>query len=398
MTNPFPDVRGVGFAARASLADACRWIDGATAPLPAEPVPAADALGRVLAEAVTAPADRPTGPRAARDGLAVRAEETLGASAYNPIPLTPNSALPVSAGDSMPDGADAVLPVGSATLCGGIVEVVDPIAPGDGVERPGDRWRAGTTVIDAGRRLGAAELGLLAALGVTVVAAAARPRVRLLLAGGPRCGAESLGAPLAALAARDGGAVESLAGPLPADRDALAAAFEAPGADLIVCAGRTGVGVDDVAPLALANAGRLDLHGLALRPGESAGLGVVDGVPVILLPGEPLAALTVWDLLAGRALRRLAALPPASPYPTLRARTARKLVSDAGTAELYRVRLTGDGSVEPVASAAVPGLAAAVRSDGFVLIPAESEGYPPGAEVTVHLTGATLRPKWDGRG
>lgn len=382
---PADDVRGRGFSRRTALADAARWIDARTAPLPAETVPLAAAAGRVLAVDVAAPSDRPAAGRAARDGVAVRAEETLGAGAYAPVLLTAGAATPVAAGQPLPPGMDAVLPVEAAQSSPLGVEVLAPLAAGDGVERRGEEVRAGAPLLPAGRMLRAQDVGLLAALGCDGIAVVRRPWVRVLVAGGPRDGSPDADGPLlAALVARDGGLAE-VRGPLPADRAALAAALAEPGADVVLVCGRTGVGADDVAPLALADAGTLAIHGVALRPGDSAGLGLAGAAPAVLLPGEPAACLAAYDLLGARAVRRCAGLDGRPPYAVVRRIAARKLVSEIGTAELYRVRLAADGGVEPLASAAVSGLAAAARADGFVLIPAESEGVAAGAPTNVWL-------------
>ncbi|TWA86327.1 molybdopterin molybdotransferase [Azospirillum brasilense] len=384
-------MRGRGFASRAALPVLEDWIDAAVAPLPPRAVApaglaAALAEGVVLAAPLTAPDDWPPADRAARDGVAIASSDTLGAGSYNPVPLP--DAVRVAAGEPMPPGTDAVLPVGALQADGPFVEALDSAAPGDGVERRGDGLRGGTVLLTAGHRLRPQDLGLLAALGVDTLLVGARPRVRVVLAGGPRSGPETLGAMLTALVGRDGGVVE-LVGPLPADRAALAAAYAAPGADLLISAGRTGVGEDDVATLALAEAGTLALHGVALRPGDSAALGTAGGVPAVLLPGEPMACLAAYELLAGRAVRRLAGRAPALPHPALPAVTVRKLVSEIGCTELYRVRRTADGLVEPVASPHRPGLAGAVLADGFVLIPADSEGVPAGATVTLRCFDGT---------
>jgi molybdopterin molybdotransferase len=380
--SPFHDVRGRGFARRLPLSDGWSWIDGRVAAPAARVLPLADCAGLRLADAAAAVGDWPPADRAALDGYAVAAADTLGAGSYNPVPLT--AAVAVSAGDVLPPGCDAVIPYEAAQAVGPFVEAIDAVAPGSGVERRGAWSVAGSPLLPAGRRLRPADLGLLAAAGHGSVPVLPVPRVRILLAGGPKAGAsEQLGAMLAALVGRDGGVVETV-GNLPDDLDALAEAFVRPGADLILSAGRTGAGPDDVAPPALARAGSLDLHGIAIRPGGSAGAGIASGTPVLLLPGEPMAALAAYELLAGRAVRRAAGLPADLPHATVQAVTARKLVSEIGCLDLYRVRLDDDGRVEPVASPGWPGLAAAARADGFVLIGADSEGVPDGVPVTMY--------------
>lgn len=379
---PFFDVRGRGFASRARLTDGWDWIDSRVAAPAVRSLPLAACAGLRLADAVAAVGDWPPADRAAVDGYAVAAADTLGAGSYNPVPLT--AAVAVSAGDPLPPGCDAVIPYEAAQAAGPFIEAIDAVAPGSGVERRGAWSVAGSPLLPAGRRLRPADLGLLAAAGHGTVPVLPAPRVRILIAGGPKAGApEQLGVLLAALAGRDGAVVEAV-DTLPADIDALAEGFARPGADLILSAGRTGTGPDDVAPPALARAGSLDLHGIAMRPGGSAGLGVAGGVPVLLLPGEPMAALAAYELLAGRAVRRAAGLPAGLPHATADAVTARKLVSEIGCLDLHRVRLDDDGRVEPVASPGWPGLAAAARADGFVLIGADSEGVPDGAPITMY--------------
>jgi len=152
----------------------------------------------------------------------------------------------------------------------------------------------------------------------------------------------------------------------------------------VIVTGRTGAGPDDVAAPALAGIGEVALHGIALRPGGSAGLGRAGGVPVALLPGDPLACLVAYELLAGRLVRRLAGLGADLPHPTRELEISRKLVSAVGFVEVSQVRLV-DGQVEPLGVAEFGGLAAAARADGFVVVPAALEGYAPGARVTVHL-------------
>ncbi|MBK1836445.1 molybdopterin biosynthesis protein [Azospirillum sp. YIM B02556] len=364
------------------MTEAWAWIDGRIVPPPARVLPLAECAGLRLAEAVVATGDWPPAARAAVDGYAVVAADTLGAGSYNPVPLTAVAA--VTAGDPLPLGYDAVVPFEAAQAVGPVVEAIDAVAPGTGVERQAAWAGAGSLLLPAGRRLRPGDLGLLAAAGRGVVPVLPAPRVRILLAGGPKAGApEQLGAMLAALVGRDGGVVEAVDA-VPADSDVLAEAFARPGADLILSAGRTGTGPDDVAPAALALTGSLDLHGLAMRPGGSAGLGLAGGVPVLLLPGEPMAALAAYELLGGRAVRRAAGRPAGLPHATVEAVTARKLVSEIGCLDLHRVRLGDGGRVEPAASPGWPGLAAAARADGFVLIGAESEGVPDGAPVTMY--------------
>lgn len=389
------DVRLRGFADLAPLARAQAWLDARPAPVGDEHVAVESAWGRVLAAPLLAPADHPPRSRAGIDGWAVRAADVAGASAYDPVPLRRQDASAplvagatalLRAGAPLPAGADAVAGFDAAQPSGEVVEAFAAVAPGAGVERAGQQARAGAPLLPAGRVLSGRDVALLSTLGLARVTVVSRPRVRLVVAG-PRGAGEldAHGAPLCALLARDGGELEALE--RGADlRGALARAARAPSPDLVVVTGRTGTGPDDDAAPALAAAGEVALHGLALRPGGSAALGLAGGVPAVLLPGDPLACLVAYELLAGRLLRRLAGRAPALPHPTREVEVRRKLVSTVGFVEVCQVRLL-DGLAEPLGVAEFGGLAAAARADGFVVVPAPLEGHAPGARVTVHLYG-----------
>ncbi len=200
---------------------------------------------------------------------------------------------------------------------------------------------------------------------------------------GVGCG-EADGAMLEPLVARDGGTVEAVVRGAEG-REAIARAVAGPGADVVLVVGRTGTGPDDEAPLALAQAGELALHGVALRPGGSAGLGFA-GVPVVLLPGAPLACLCAYEFFAGRLIRRLGGREPGFPHVVREAEVGCKIVSAVGFVDMCCVRWV-EGRAEPVGSAEQAGLGSVARADGFVLVPAPLEGHAPGARVAVYLYG-----------
>jgi molybdopterin molybdotransferase len=390
------DVRLRGFADRVPVEAAQAWVDGRAARLAGVEVGLDEAVGRVLAAPLAAAGDHPPAARAGTDGYAVRSADTFGASAYDPLPLalrdpaTPSGAgraALVTAGAPLPPWADAVLGFEAAQPAAGSVEAVAPVAEGTGIERAGQQVRAGAPLPCAGHVLGPRDVALLAEVGAHRVSVVARPRLRLVVAG-PKGGAEAGGARdahgpmLRALVARDGGAVEGEEVPHGL-RAALRHALRSPAPDLVIVTGRTGTGPDDEGPAALAEAGRLEIHGVALRPGGSAGMGLAGAVPVFLLPGDPLACLFAYELLAGRLVRALGGRDPGLPHPAVEAEVGRKIVSAVGLVEICQVRLAS-GRVEPIGVADFGGLAAAARADGFVVVPAALEGYAPGTRVIVH--------------
>ena len=362
------DIRLVGFSSRAPLPDALAWVDARIAPLPAESVATREAIGRVLAMPVASPADWPSADCAAMDGYAVLAHETEGANEYNPLPLGVRT--PVAAGLPLPNGADAILPFATAQPCGAALDALAPVARGAGIDRRGSLLRTGDVAVEAGM-LRPQDMALLLTLGIDRVDVVRRPRVALVV-GGPKAGPDLLSPLLRALVARDGGLAEAM--PL-----------SALGADLIIIAGRTGAGPDDDATLALVGAGgTVDMHGIAIRPGDSAGLGRIGSVPVLLLPGAPHACLAIYDLLAARAVRRMAGITPAEPYRSIEAVLGRKAVSAVGTTDLIQVRMDGARAI-PLGQADTGSLHSAVQADGFIVVPEASEGHPAGAIVQVRL-------------
>lgn len=379
-----PDIRLAGFADRTPLAQAWRWVDAAGVARGHESIAAEDAAGRVLAEAVTAGTDLPPADLAAADGYAVRAADTEGASAYNPLPLDVSGAAGgclVSAGATLPPGCDTILEFGAVSRLGADrAEVLEPVAQGEGVAARGSMIRAGTVALAAGRRLRPQDLALLAALGVARVAVLRRPLVGLAIAGPKPGGADQLGPMLRALIARDCGVA---AGPSPTGlKHAIA---EAGVADIILIAGRSGAGEDDIAALTLAEAGgALALHGIALRPGGSSGLGRLGAVPVVLLPGDPLACLAAYDMLAARLIRRIAGLSMELPYRVEPLRLRRKIVSSIGFTDVVPIAVT-DGMAAPAGSVESGHLATVWRAAGFVMVAETLEGYPVGDIVPVHL-------------
>jgi molybdopterin molybdotransferase len=366
-----------------SFEEAVACVDAASPRLGTERVRLHEAMGRVLAEEVRAATPIPPDHCAALDGFAVRADGSLGASAYNPVELP---LLAVTAGAALPPGADAVIPLDAVDLNGlSHVQVVEPVAPGDNVERQGAVAAAGALLVATGVRLGFRHIGMLAAAEIDAVEVVRRPRVQILLAGPTARAPDSNGPMIRAAVERDGGVVAEVTS-LPRSRSSLDAALAATSRDLVLVIGGTGPGPDDHAAAALDKLGELVFHGMTVRPGETAGFGRTgSGVPAMLLPGTPGAALWSYELFAGRAIRRLGGRNPGLPYRSREMTVARKIVSAIGMTEICPVLFAPGDTIEPLPVFAEIGLRAAIAGAGFVIVPAAREGYPPGAVVTAYL-------------
>ncbi|MFO0889458.1 MAG: gephyrin-like molybdotransferase Glp [Isosphaeraceae bacterium] len=400
-----------GFRGRTAVETVVDLIDARVARLGVEQVPLPLAAGRVLGEAVTAGCEVPPFDRASMDGYAVRGEETYGADAYTPAiflhkgearpgrmfagVIGPGEAVEIATGAPIPAGADTVVPAEATAREGDRILVHEAVPVGRHVGRVGEDIRAGVAVLPAGRILRPQDLGVLSAIGVGNVAAVERPIVTILATGDellppgtPPSGhrfADMNSPMLAALAARDGGVVR-LAGPLPDRREVLRDALaEAAGrSHVVLISGGSSTGPEDHAPGLVAELGELPVHGVALRPASPTGLGFVGGVPVVLLPGNPVSCLCAYDLFAGRIVRRLGGRPADWPYRSIERPLAHKLVSAVGRVDYARVKLVEAG-VEPLAVSGASILSSTTRADGFVLVPADLEGYPAGTTVTIWL-------------
>lgn len=415
------DVRMRGFRSRVELAEVLTLLRADASALPAESVPVTACVGRVLAATVTAPIDVPGFVRAAVDGYALRGEDSFAASEHNPIVLEvlgtslpgrpcaarveAGQAVRITTGAPVPAGADAVLQAELARpLRAGAdgrerVELVGVVPPRRHLGEVGEDLARGQPVLPAGRLLRPQDAGVLASLGLAAVMVVRRPRVQLLVTGdelvapgtapGPWQIVDSNSVVLAGLCARDG--AEWL--PTLRARDgeaALTAGFDdlsSGTADVLLVAGATSVGLEDLMPQVLARAGSLELHGVAVRPASPTGLGRLhDGRRVFLLPGNPVSCLCAHELMLGPWLRALAGRPRpwAFPHAGVTLPLARKLSSKIGRTDFVRVRVRA-GEVEPVATSGASNLSSTVVADGFTVVASDSEGAGPGEPVRVHL-------------
>ena len=379
-----------------------------------ETVALSGAHGRVPAQPIRAPHDLPGFARATVDGFAVRAADTYGASEGLPsyldvngavrmghaaeVAVAPGIAVAMPTGGVLPEGADAVVMVEhTQETMPGTIEVVRPVAPGEGLVRADEDARAGAELLPAGRRLRAQDVGLLAAAGATEVRVHARPRVAIVSTGDEIVppGTEDLAigqirdATASALGAlvRDAGGDPDPRGIVPDDRDALAAVLRdaVASCDVVVVSAGSSVGARDETAAVVAGLGEPGIwtHGIALRPGKPTLLADCGGVPVIGLPGNPRSALVVFRVIGMPIVRLVGGMTDPPPEPTVRARLERSVPSAAGRLDVVQVTVR-DGIATPLfgASALLTILTAA---DGCIVVPHDATGLPAGSEVDVTL-------------
>ncbi len=379
-----------------------------------ETVPLRLALRRVPSEPVTAPHPLPGFPRSTVDGYAVRAADTYGVSEGLPGYLavtgsvrmgvapedavTAGCAVAIPTGGVIPPGADAVVMIEyTAEVMPGTIEVVRPVAPGEGVVRADEDARPGDELAGRGRPLRPQDLGMLAAAGVTSVTVHKRPVVTIFSTGDevvpadtpelkPGQVRDATAAALAALVA-DAGGEPVFGGIVPDDPGALEAELRSalPVSDVLVISAGSSVGARDETATAVARLGPPGIwcHGLAIKPGKPTLLAECAGVPVIGLPGNPRSALVVFRLIGAPVIRLVGGYTVPPPEPSTRARLSRDLASATGRLDVVQVKVE-DGLAVPVFGLSAL-LSVLTAADGYIVIPDEATGLDAGSEVNVIL-------------
>jgi molybdopterin molybdotransferase len=377
----------------------------AVAPLPTEAVPLAAALGRVLAEELKSDLDVPPFRNSAMDGYAVVA----GAAAELPIvgesragrpfegSLEAGSAIRISTGAAVPDGADAVVPVENTESSNGSVRV-PATEPGANVRMAGEDVRAGQAVLAPGTPLGPAEVAVAASLGRSELRCGARPRVALLVTGdelaepgtqlGPGQIYSSNGWALAGLVERAGAELvlrETVRDSAEDTRASLARALDA--ADMVCVSGGVSVGEHDHVRGALAELGAEErFWGVKLKPGKPTWFGARGGVLAFGLPGNPVSAMVTFLLFARPALLAMQGADPAAARGE--AELAEPVKLNRARDEAVRVRLEPGPSgwrATPTGDQGSHRLTSMVGADALALIPAGEGELPAGERVTVEL-------------
>lgn len=403
------DVRMRGFAERSDVEDVEVRLRSLTAALGAETVALADCTGRVLAQDIVAAVPVPGFARSAMDGYAVKGENTFGASDYSPLALDliglslpgnpfagrieRNQAVRIMTGAPVPDGADAVVPAEVCSEEGSQVQIREPVTPQKHVGRIGEDIQAGARVLERGRRLRPQDAGLLASIGVAELECVRRPQVALVITGdellpagsqptGPHI-VDSNSVMLRGLVERDGATVLPFE-ILPDRPEVIRDAMQDERADLVLVSGGSSVGQEDHAPRLLAELGKLEFHGVSMRPASPAGGGRIGDRWVFLLPGNPVSCLCAYEFFAAPTLRSLGGRSRRWPHRRVVLPLARKIASQIGRTDYVRVGIEA-GAVVPIATSGASILSSTVRAAGAVIVERGSEGLAAGEPVEVLL-------------
>lgn len=401
-----------------------RYLD--LAPLRAESVSLADALGRVLAHDVAAPIDVPPFDRANVDGFALRAGDTSGATETTPRRLTlnaevlacghppkltvaPGTATTIATGGVVPRGADAVVMIENTELIDTAVPAIDlrrAAAAGQFISYAGSDIARGETLLRRGLAISSREIGMLAACGFDKVDVVRRPKVAVLSTGDElvalgaslRPGAvyDSNGAIIAAAVAEAGG--EAIAfGAFPDDETALENAVRdaLTRCDMVVLSGGTSKGAGDLSHRIVSRLGvpGVIVHGVALKPGKPLCLAVAQEKPVVVLPGFPTSAIFTFHAFVAPVIRAKAGLPPEAAV-TVDATVPVRIPSELGRKEFVLVALVA-GENGPIAFPLAKGSGAVTtfsQADGFLEVDALRTSVDPGTRAKVTRIGQARAP------
>ncbi len=400
-------------------------------PLPAETVRLIDSLGRVTAEAVIAKISSPFYHSSAMDGYAVNFPETFGASERTPKCLiVGRQAIPVDTGDPIPDGFNAVImiedvnirkiqsppsgPSESADVHKGLrsanrkedtecIEIIASAPPWQHIRVIGDDIVATELIVPENHKIRPVDIGAMLAGGHTEVPVRRKPRVVIV-----PTGTEIVepGSPLkkgdiieynsrilSGLVSEWGGDPVRF-GVVPDDPgqlkktilDAIAAG------DMVVVNAGSSAGTEDYTGAALRDLGEVLLHGIGIKPGKPLILGWVRGKPVLGIPGYPVSAYITFTLFVKPLVYKMQGIELKEP-DILSAMLSRQVASTPGQEEFVRVKVgkVGDRYIATPITRGAGVLMSLVRADGFIRIPAMSEGIGSGTEIPVEL----LRSKHD---
>jgi putative molybdopterin biosynthesis protein len=378
--------------------------------LPGETIGVIDSLGRITAAAVAAKISSPFYHSSAMDGYAVKYTETFGASERNPKSLKIGSqAVYVDTGDPVPDGFNAVIMIEDVNIGrdegrdGESLEIISPATPWQHIRVIGEDLVATELILPENQVIRPVDIGAMLAGGHTGVLVRRKPKIVIVPTG------TEIVEPGSTLKKGDiieynsrilGGLVSEWGGDpvrfriVPDNLEGLKnAIIEAHSmGDMVVINAGASAGSEDFTAKAISDLGELVLHGVNIKPGKPVILGWVKGKPVLGIPGYPVSAFITFTLFAKPVIFQWQGLDIEGPE-FMKAKISRQVASTLGQEEFLRVKLgkVGDQFIATPVSRGAGVLMSLVRADGFLRIPAMSEGIGAGSEVEVEL----LRSKKD---
>ena len=370
-----------------------------------------EALGRVLAEALFAHENLPRFDKSAMDGYAVKSADLVGASQGKPAVLQLTQSDQVDAkqakqvwtGNPIPKGADAVVMLENTQKRGEELEVWSQLAPWTNVSKIGEDTKKGDLAVKAGARLSPYHLGLVAALGYINLKVAEKPKIAIIATGNEiaEVGTERLSnqiydsnKTMVAAMCHELGAQTTDLGIAKDNTDEIAEKIQSAlkTHDVVITTGGTSVGGLDLVPDAVNKLGKpgVIVHGVALRPAMPTAVAMLEGKPVLILSGNPVAAVIGFEVFGRPLICRMLGMSKEEPRQIVKAVLARRVTSALGRKTYVRVRVSlknGELFAEPVSAKGSGAISTMTQSNGYLIVPENREGVSEGETVIVQMFG-----------
>jgi molybdopterin molybdotransferase len=373
-----------------------------------ESVPIDDAVNRVLAEDLVAVMTVPPFNRAAMDGYAVKAKDTFGAGQFKPKvfkivgevhagekpdeKIKSGECLQISTGAVMPDGADSVMMVEDTEREGAQVKIFKSVTPSSNVGKMGEDIKEGAVVLKAGVLLDAGKVGVLASQGLVKVKVYEKPRIAVLPTGeevvpvGKKLKPGQLydinSHTISSLVSINGGTPVRIGIAGDKAEELRATIKQALHSDIVVLSGGSSVGERDLLVDVIEGWGEVLFHGVQVKPGKPTIFAIVEGKPLMGMPGYPTSCLINAYLFLMPAIRKMAHLPMRTG-DTVKAKLSRRVPGSTGRRQFLTVKLVGDEAVSVFKeSGAITSIA---EADGYIEIPENIDLLEKGETVTVTL-------------
>ncbi|MCQ2971494.1 molybdopterin molybdochelatase [Methanobrevibacter gottschalkii] len=369
-----------------------------------------ESYGRILFEDVYSKMDFPPFDKALKDGFAILAEDSFGASEESPKTLDvidfleagattdkkveKGKCIEISTGAAMPEGAESVVMVEYAEKSDGKVNLLTTATPTQDVARKGSDIEEGKLILKKGDFLNPGKIGVLLSQGFETIEVYKKP-ILGVISSGNEISLQGEGLTYGKIYDVNGGMIKNAAISCGADAHFLGIMRDnydevkhkitdaLKEADIIICSGGTSAGLGDVLNSVLEELGEVYIHGISVQPGKPTIIGVIEDKLVIGLPGNPVSALMIFNAFIAEPLTKLAGIDKDFELDTVKGKMTRRIHSPVGRMQYQLVKVDGK-DIHPIFkdSGAIFSLSTA---DGYVKVPKSVELLDEGEEVEVYL-------------
>ena len=369
-----------------------------------------EAYGRILFEDVYSRMDFPPFDKALKDGFAILAEDSFGASEESPNTLEvidfleagsttdkkveKGKCIEISTGAAMPEGSESVVMVEYAEKFDDKVNLLTTATPGQDVAKKGSDIEEGNLILKKGDSLNPGKIGVLLSQGFETIEVYKKPTVGVVSSGN-EITLQGQDLPYGKIYDVNGGMIKNDAISCGADarflgvmkdnydevKEKITKALDE--VDILLCSGGTSAGLGDVLKHVLDELGEVHIHGISVQPGKPTIVGVIDGKIIIGLPGNPVSALMIFNAFVAEPLTKLAGIEKDFELKTVKGVMTRRIHSPVGRMQYQLVKVDGE-NVNPIFkdSGAIFSLSSA---DGYVKVPKSVELLDEGEHVEVYL-------------